>query len=140
MEFKHSHNLNIRFADIDAFGHVNNAKFLTYLEEARVSYFDEVVNWKYDWMSTGIILAKADINFKTPIKFKDKIKVKTRCKKIGNKSIELEQIILKDNSEENNYLAKAVTILVAYDYQKQISVLVPDIWRMALFKFENKDE
>ena len=139
MEFKHSHIVHVRFADIDAFGHVNNAKFLTYIEEARVSYFDKVVNWKYDWMSTGIILAKADINFKLPIKFKDKITIKTRCKKIGNKSIELEQVILKVNSSEDITLAHASTILVAFDYRNQSSVIVPDNWRTALYNFENAE-
>jgi len=60
--FKHKTPIEIRFADVDAFGHVNNARFLTYIEMARVKYFDEVVEWGYDWSKEGIILARAEVD------------------------------------------------------------------------------
>ena len=61
--------VNIRFSDLDLFGHVNNAVYLTYYEEARVSYFDEVVGYDYDWSKEGVILARIEVDFLIPILF-----------------------------------------------------------------------
>ena len=58
--FKHKTSIEIRFVDVDAFGHVNNANYLTYLEIARVRYFDDIADWQYNWSKKGIILAKAE--------------------------------------------------------------------------------
>ena len=41
--FKHKIKMNIRFSDLDAMGHVNNAKYLTYLEEARIDYLNNII-------------------------------------------------------------------------------------------------
>ncbi|MBK9524941.1 MAG: acyl-CoA thioesterase [Bacteroidetes bacterium] len=71
--FKHKSPLHIRFSDVDAFGHVNNACYLTYIEEARVSYFEEVVDWSHDWSTKGIIIAKAEIDFILPYISKKKL-------------------------------------------------------------------
>lgn len=58
--FKYKMIINIRWSDMDAIGHVNNATYLTYLEEARICYLNDVINWnsKVD----GIILASVNIN------------------------------------------------------------------------------
>ena len=53
-DFKYKTPISIRFADIDAFGHVNNAIYLTYFEMARSAYWNEIIEW--DWSSVGIIL------------------------------------------------------------------------------------
>jgi acyl-CoA thioester hydrolase len=84
--FKHATPIQIRFSDIDAMNHLNNATYLTYFEVARVKYLDVVT--KADWDDTryGLIVAKAEINFKQPVFFYDTIEVHTRCSKIGNKS------------------------------------------------------
>ena len=56
--FRHQTNIQLRFKDIDALGHVNNANHFTYFEVARVRYFDEVVKEAVEWSRQGIILAK----------------------------------------------------------------------------------
>ena len=75
--------IQIRFVDIDQLGHVNNAVYLTYLEVSRVPYFNSIVG-KIDWLRRGIILAKAEVDYKTPILLNDQIKVKTWCSRIGS--------------------------------------------------------
>ncbi|MBL0063763.1 MAG: acyl-CoA thioesterase [Bacteroidetes bacterium] len=114
--FKTQIPLHIRFSDVDAFGHVNNACYLTYIEEARVRYFDEVVDWSYDWSTKGIILAKAEIDFILPIHFKDELYVYTRCSRIGNKSFDLEYQLTRFWEGKEIIMADAVTVMVAFDY------------------------
>jgi acyl-CoA thioester hydrolase len=137
MEFRHRTRIALRFADMDAFGHVNNAHYLTYIEEARVRYFDMVVNWEYDWNKQGIILAKAEVNYIRPIHFKDLITIETRCVRIGTKSMQLDYRIMKTSASADVLMAEASTILVAYDYESRQSIPVPEAWQKALTDFEN---
>ncbi|MCX6291877.1 MAG: thioesterase family protein [Bacteroidetes bacterium] len=134
--FKHKTKIETRFADIDAFNHVNNAVYLTYLEIARVNYFDEVAEWKYDWSRKGIILAKAEINFIIPINFKDELSVYTRCSRLGTKSFDLEYRIVRMVEKKEQLMADGVTVMVAFDYDIKKSIEIPDEWKEAIRKFE----
>jgi len=55
-EFQYKTLIPIRFADIDAFGHVNNAIYLTYFEIARSAYWEEVIKW--DWEKVDLAISK----------------------------------------------------------------------------------
>jgi acyl-CoA thioester hydrolase len=137
--FKHKTHIEIRFVDIDAFSHVNNANYLTYLEIARVKYFDEIADWKYDWSKQGIILAKAEIDFIIPIRFTDEIAVYTRCSRLGTKSFDLEYRIVRMLEDKEQLMADGVTVMVAFDYTTQKSIEIPGEWKEAIKKFEGTD-
>lgn len=134
--FKHKTDVEVRFVDVDAFGHVNNANYLTYLEMARVNYFDEVADWQYNWSKQGIIVAKAEIDFIIPIKFKDEISVYTRCSRLGNKSFDLEYRIVRILEGQEQLMADGVTVMVAFDYDAKKSIEIPAEWKEAILKFE----
>ena len=138
MSFRHSTPVEVRFVDIDAFGHVNNANYLSYIEQARVKYFDDIVNWPYDWNNEGIILAKAELDYIQPIRFKDEITVYTRCSRLGTKSLDLEYRIVKISDGKEILMADANTVLVAFDYHKKNPIEVPQEWRRALLAYEEE--
>ena len=138
MSFRHSTRVEVRFVDIDAFGHVNNANYLSYIEQARVNYFDGIVNWPYDWSKEGIILAKAELDYIQPIKFKDEITIYTRCSRLGNKSLDLEYRIIKIQDGKEILMADANTVLVAFDYINKKPIEVPADWRRALLSYEEE--
>ena len=131
----HRSTTHIRFSDIDAFGHVNNATYLTYYEEARVKFFDDVVDWSYDWSKEGVILARAEVDYILPVHFKDEIFIDTFCSRIGTKSFDLsyQMIMLKEGKEI--ILSSATTVMVAFDYKNQKSIPVPQEWITGLEKF-----
>ena len=120
--------IQIRFVDIDNFGHVNNAIYLSYLEVSRLPYFDEIIG-TIDWLNRGIILAKAEVDYKMPILLKDEIKVKTWCSRIGSKSFDLSYSILKTNNGAETEVAAAKTVMVCFDYKNQISIPLPEEWK-----------
>ena len=139
--FKHHTSIQMRFSDIDAMNHLNNATYLTYFEVARVKYLDEVT--KADWDDTryGLIVAKAEINYKQPVFYTDVIEVHTRCAKIGNKSFVLEYElvkVLKDGTRQ--VAAQGITIQVAYDYQEHQSIALLEQWKQMLVAFEQNPE
>ena len=135
-KFKHTIRPEIRFVDVDAFGHVNNAHYLTYFEQARVKYFDDIVDWPYDWSRQGIILARAEINYVMPLLFRDEVIVMTRCSRIGTKSFDMEYRMVKENEGKEILLADGMTVMVAFDYKANHSIAIPDSWKEALIKFE----
>lgn len=137
--FKHKTNVEIRFVDVDVFRHVNNANYLTYIEIARVKYFDEIVGWQYDWAKKGIILAKAEIDFIIPIEMRDEISVYVRCSRLGNKSFDLEYRIVRMFKGQEQLMADAVTVMVAFDYDEKKSIEVPAEWREAIKRFEGRE-
>ena len=70
-DFKYKTPIPIRFCDMDLFGHANNAIFLTYFEQARSNYWTEIIGW--DWDKMGIILAKAEVEFISPVVLTDEL-------------------------------------------------------------------
>jgi len=109
----------VRFRDCDAMGHVNNAVFSTYLEEARIGVLGGL---------TPFILARVEIDFRSQLRAGDEIEVGTRVSRIGTKSFDLEHVIAADE----RVVAEAKSVLVSYDYGRGESVPVPDELRERL--------
>src|SRR4051812_14599623 len=105
-----------RYSDMDSFGHINNACYLTYFEEARISFMNSIVNWKYDWSSNGVIVARIEIDYVMPTNFRDEIYVYTSCSKIGTKSFTLEYKMVKMQDGKEVVLSKGNSVLVMFDY------------------------
>ena len=109
----------VRFRDCDAMGHVNNAVYSTFLEEARI----EVLGGLADF-----ILARVEIDFRSELRAGEEIEVGTRCSRIGTKSLELEHEI----RAAGRIAAQAKSVLVGYDYERSESVPLPDDLRARL--------
>ncbi len=124
--------VNIRFSDLDLFGHVNNAVYLTYFEEARVAYFNEVVGYDYDWSTEGVILARFEIDFIIPVHFKDEVYIRTSCCRMGNKSFDLAYELFLIKEEKEIMLASATSVMVMYNYKEKKSILVSEEWKVKL--------
>lgn len=80
--------VQVRFRDLDALGHVNNAVYLTYFEVARAAYFSRL---ERDWVGRGhFILARAEVDFLRPIHLEDPVEVGVRVVRIGRSSFDME--------------------------------------------------
>ncbi len=137
--FRHKSKVNIRFSDLDAFNHVNNACYLTYIEQARIEYFSDIVGWDYNWSKKGIILAKATVDFIFPIHMKDEVHVYTHCNRMGTKSFDLQYRIIKIENEKEVLLSDASTVMVAFDYDLQKSIEIPAEWKDLIRVYEEGD-
>ena len=119
-EFPWRHSDRVRFRDCDAMGHVNNAVYSTYLEEARIGVLGDLVDF---------ILARVEIDFRSELRMGEEVEVRTRCSRIGTKSFDLEHVI---STPDGRVVAEAKSVLVSYDYARSASVLVPDELRLRL--------
>ena len=136
---KHSTNIQIRFADCDMLGHVNNAKFATYMEIARVQMVEDWIETAKDWSETGILLASITINFLSPILLNDKLRIDSCVSSIGNKSFKMDYDFVVDSPEGDVIKASGSTILVYFHYQKKVTIPVPDEWRQKINLLQETD-
>jgi len=133
----HTSTIQVRFADVDKLGHVNNAKYLTYFEIARMQFFkDEFKNISdLDWKAKGLILAKVEVEYISPIMLDDLVEIETYCTKIGNKSFDLAYRVYKISNHERLLAAKGLSVLVAYNYIEQKSIPLEENWKNELKRF-----
>ena len=118
----------VRFADTDALGHVNNAVFLSWMELGRMAFSDSKLP-HIDWTKIGFILAHVSIDYMEPVFLEDKVTVYMKAGKVGGKSVVLDCLITKTDKKGERPAAKGNNIIVAFDYQKNTSVLIPDDWK-----------
>jgi acyl-CoA thioester hydrolase len=103
----------VRLRDLDSFGHVNNAVYSTYLEEARLDALGGL---------GAVILARVEIDFRSELHVGEEIEIHSRCSRIGTKSFDLEHEIRVDG----RIAAEAKSVLVGFDYETHRSVPLPD--------------
>ncbi len=99
----------VRFRDCDAMGHVNNAVYSTYLEQARIGILGDL---------EPFILARVEIDFRAELRAGQDVEVRSRCSRVGTKSFELEHQIWGGD----RLVADAKSVLVGYDYEAGTSV------------------
>ncbi len=129
----HTIELQVRWGDMDIFGHVNNANYFRYLEQARISWF-ETMSAPSGNVGHGPILVAAACNFRIPIVYPATLKVRTYAKEPGRSSIPMYQEIVDANNPETLF-ADGDSTVVWIDYQRGKSAPLPDEVR-ALIAFD----
>ena len=124
---QHTSKINIRFRDIDAMGHVNNAVYLTYFEEARIAMFKDMIKTEWNWKKNGVLLVKNEVEYLRPILSRDEVFITTRIEKIGTKSFDVGYVFA--NAQNSIIYTKGKSVLVCFDYEKQETINFPDEWR-----------
>jgi acyl-CoA thioester hydrolase len=125
--FDFVHRETVRFRDLDAKGHVNNAVFLTYMESARVAFLVEL-GAASGLEDLSFIVARVEIDFRAPIAFGEEVEVGVRASRFGSKSFDLEYELRAGG----RLAAEAKSVCVGYDYAAGETVPIPDAWRERL--------
>lgn len=138
-DFRFFHSIEVRYGDLDPQGHVNNAKHLTYFEQARIAYWIQLGLFTKDqsFMELGVILADLHIRYLEPVYYGQNIRVGVHVSKLGNKSMTWEQNVV--DADTGRELARGEVIMVAYNYIEEKSIPIPDAWRRKIAEFEGLD-
>jgi acyl-CoA thioester hydrolase len=126
---KHRTPIQLRFSDIDMLKHVNNGKFPTFMETARIAFFNDIVAPKHEWKETGMIVARIELDFKAPIYLHDELVVETYVSSIGSKSIVFEYNFIVHGDAGPMLKATGKTVMVCFHYIENRSLIVPEDWR-----------
>jgi acyl-CoA thioester hydrolase len=143
-DFAHRHAVEVRLSDTDAMGHVNNARYLTYVEIARVAYYEQVTGNPLPigthGAEEGMILAEIRMTYRSPAFYGETVAVESRVERIGRTSFGMVHRITAPASRYGpaRLVAVADSTLVAYDYQEECPIPVPVEWRTAMAAFEGR--
>jgi acyl-CoA thioester hydrolase len=139
-DFRHRTSVQVRFRDVDAFGHVNNAVVSTYVEQARITYLRDVL--AVDPVGRmPLILGMIKLDYLSPIFLEDELEVGSRVDWIGNASIAMSHLVravAANAGRDARDLARATSVLVTYDYDQASPMPVPGDWRTALAAHEGR--
>lgn len=137
--FTYYHPIVVRYADLDPQGHVNNAAYMTYLESARLGYYERAGLWSPEkGEHTGMVVARAEMDYLAPIVYGQPLRVGVRLEKLGSKSMLFAFQV--ESADGGRVFARGLSVMVAYDNVNETSRLVQPEWREKLAEFEGKTE
>ncbi|QIB74687.1 acyl-CoA thioesterase [Halogeometricum borinquense] len=129
-EFAYESKLDVRFRDLDPVGHVNNAVYATYCEQARIDYFRDVL--KVEGSDVNTVLANVEINYRKPIEGLGELTIALGVSEVGNTSFEMEYEL----SFEDEVVATASSVQVVIDPETKEPAPIPNEWRERIENFD----
>ncbi len=125
---------------MDAFGHVNNARFLAWFEAARIAYLERVGLWSREGgkeaSGVGPILASAQVDYLRPVRFPAQLEVGARVSRLGRTSFTMEYGV--EDADSGVAYARGSTAIVTLQYPDYVKVPVPAALRSAIEALEGR--
>ena len=118
-DFKFQHSLKTRWRDSDAFRHINNAVYLSYIEDARIELLRR---WKITQDGKSVIVASVKIDYYKQLIHSTELIVGQRVSRIGNKSFDITSTVF--NKDTNESICKSIITIVCFDFRSNQTVTV----------------
>jgi acyl-CoA thioester hydrolase len=131
--FRFRHPTDVRFRDCDAMRHVNNAVYFTYLEQARLAYWQALFGTRR-LEDINFILAHVECDYRLPITLGDGVDVRLAAGSFGRSSFAFEYELA--DRDDGRLFATARTVQVMYDYSRGTSIPIPAELRARIEEFE----
>ncbi|MGM0377530.1 MAG: acyl-CoA thioesterase [Bacteroidota bacterium] len=132
-------NIQMRFSDVDGFGHVNNGVYSDYYDLGRMYYMRDVLGWlpgntKRD---DQLVVVSTKTDFIGQIFLGQSVQVLTRIYELGNKSLKMVQWLIEEDSDAP--LSVCESVMAGFRRSEGVSFVLPDEWREAIKNFEHLD-
>ena len=108
-----SHPIEVRFSDLDAMGHVNNAVVVSYIEQARFQWWRSFLGGR-KFQEEGFLLARVEVDYRMPILLGDDVRVELHCSRTGNSSFELSYRVTKGLGGDLFAEGKSVQVMLDF--------------------------
>ena len=131
--FRHMIEMPVRWGDMDAFGHVNNAVYFQYVESGRVAYFDEVLE-SFGHETEGPILGEVNCRFLAQLEYPADLHIGTRVIRLSSRTITVQTGIFVGENSDPAALAQAT--VVWFDYRTQRSAPLSESLIDRITRFE----
>ncbi|MDE6648347.1 MAG: acyl-CoA thioesterase [Muribaculaceae bacterium] len=122
--FRHAVSLQLRFNDIDVLGHVNNNAQLALFDVGKTEFYNTLRGTLADWSRVEAVIVNINCTFMQQIHFTDPMEVRTRVKKIGERSFVLQQILR--NTDSGQICSMCESVMVSVDYASKESKPIPE--------------
>ncbi len=137
-DYRHQIEVPVRFMDIDALQHVNNARYLNFLEEARIAYSQELLGIFNNIKELNVLVARVEIDYFRPILYGSKVNIHTRISKVGTKSFVFDSVITTTIKGEEQIAAQALQTLVTFDVKSGKSIVIPSDLKKQIIALESQ--
>ena len=131
---KHSVPIELRFADLDAYGHVNNATYFTLLETARTKLFHDQFT-EFTEQSLLFLVVKAECEYKLPIELKDTVIITLEMARVANSSFDIDYVLHNGNGK---VFGLAKTVMVCYDGKSKKTTRIPESFKQLMLSNDNQ--
>lgn len=133
--FRHCVPLQIRFTDIDSFGHLNNNVYMSMLDIGKLSYYNTVLGGSLDYADIPAVVVNVNCSFLAQTYIDEAIEVWTAAAKLGKHSFTIEQRIVNSDTGEVKCAARTILCAIGPDHR---TAPVPDLWAEAISQFEHR--
>lgn len=127
-DFDHEMVIETRWADMDSLGHINHAKYLTYLETARVEFYSSlgfgIIRFT---QNPSMILGGMNIDYISQIEHPSELSVCHRINRVGSNSFDFLGAIFQENQAYPCFTG--IFKMISFDYESQKTVEVPAVIR-----------
>jgi len=120
-DFSFQHSMKTRWRDLDAFRHVNNATFLSYIEDARILFFKR---WNINLKEKSLIVASVKIDYINQLEHPATIVIGQKVSRLGNKSFDIQSAVFKKSNLE--LICSSIVTSVCYDFTNNKTVEIFD--------------
>jgi acyl-CoA thioester hydrolase len=127
--------IQVRFADLDTMGHVNNAVYLSYFEMARVHYFKELLGAEWNWQKAGVLMVRNEVDYVQPVLLTNEPEISVFLEELGTKSIRLGYEL----KVGERICTKGSSVMVTFDSTVGRTIPVPDEMRTALLMLKKPE-
>ena len=133
LTYRHVMPVQIRFSDVDQYGHMNNSSYFSIYDLAKTSYMREVFG-DQNWNDVGIVVANINADFLAPVFFSDELYIETTVVHLGHKSFTLLQRAV--NKASGVLKCQCRTVMVGYDMATKEPVELPDSFKQTICEYE----
>jgi acyl-CoA thioester hydrolase len=130
-DFRYRYDFRVVFRDVDYYRHVNNAVYVTYMETARIDYC-AVALGKPLGSVQNVIMASQRFDYEKQAQYDDRLVMGVRTSRIGTKSLDFVYELWRAGDR----IGHGLSTLVAFDYEANRSIAVPDEWRRRIAAYE----
>ncbi len=120
--------VSVRFGDCDGLGHVNNAMYYTYMEEAREAVF-RIFNPSMKLETWNLIVVSTRCDYLRQVGFAEKLTIYTWISRLGSSSFTVDHALANQNGE---WVARGQAVLIGYDYEREQASPLTDAIQQAL--------
>ena len=124
------HSLRVRFRDLDAYNHVNNAVYLTYFEEARIAFITAIGLRDLFSPERSTVIAHAEVDYRAPALFGDQLDIEVTVGEVRNSSYALHYRIIRRS--DGKLIATGKTVQVCFNFALNAPTRLPEAWRTLL--------
>lgn len=132
--FKRSIPIQLRFNDVDGFGHINNNSYFAFYDLGKEDYLMNIIDRDFYKKDVVPVVANIKADFFYPIFHGDQIEMQTRVSHLGTKSFTLHQRAI--NVKTNMVVCECKTVVVSFSLKAQSPVVIPDFIRTKIEEFE----